>query len=73
MAARIAWSPEALEDIESTAEYIAGDSEFYAKAVVSKLLFTATAILGTPLIGRIVPENDEASIRERLCIYIVIG
>ena len=28
------WSPEATEDLESIAEYIARDSGFYARAVV---------------------------------------
>ncbi len=32
----IEWSPEATEDLDSIAEYIARDSEFYAQAVVSK-------------------------------------
>jgi plasmid stabilization system protein ParE len=34
---RIVWSPEAIEDIESIAEYIERDSKFYAKAVVNKI------------------------------------
>ncbi len=66
MATRVVWSPEALEDIESIAQYIARDSGFYAKAVVSKLVSTAQAIPEAPLIGRIVPEIADASIRERL-------
>ena len=34
----VEWSPEAIEDLESIAEYIARDSDFYARAVVSKVL-----------------------------------
>lgn len=30
---KVAWSPEAIEDLESIAEYIGRDSEFYARAV----------------------------------------
>jgi toxin ParE1/3/4 len=48
----IAWSPAALEDVESLAEYIAKDSEFYAKAVVDKLLDTARRLKDFPLAGR---------------------
>lgn len=35
---RVDWSPEAVEDIESIAEYISRDSEFYAKAVVTSII-----------------------------------
>lgn len=61
----IKWSPEATEDLESIAEYIARDSEFYARAVVSKTLKTARSISLQPLIGRIVPELGDEKIRER--------
>ena len=48
----VEWSPEALEDLESIAEYISRDSEFYARAVVSKILETSQSIrkVGCPLI-----------------------
>ena len=44
----IEWSPEALEDLESIAEYIERDSEFYARAVVSKILATSRKIPDQP-------------------------
>jgi plasmid stabilization system protein ParE len=34
---KIVWSPEAIEDLQSIAAYIARDSEYYARAVVSKI------------------------------------
>lgn len=34
----VVWSPEALEDIDAIAAYIARDSVFYAAAVVEKML-----------------------------------
>ncbi len=34
----VEWSPEAAEDLESIAEYIARDSEFYARAVVKSAM-----------------------------------
>ena len=37
----VVWSPEALEDVNDIAAYIARDSAFYAAAVVEKLLATA--------------------------------
>ena len=61
----VKWSPEATEDIESIAEYIARDSKFYARAVVSKILDTSQSILEQPFIGRIVPEISDEKIRER--------
>ena len=61
----VRWSPEAVEDLESIAEYIAKDSEFYARSVVSKLLMTASEISEQPLIGRMVPEMSQKEIRER--------
>ena len=61
----IEWSPEATEDLESIVEYIARDSEFYARAVVSKILITSRSISEQPFIGRIVPELADETIRER--------
>jgi addiction module RelE/StbE family toxin len=62
---KVVWSPAALEDIESLAEYIARDSEFYAGAIVEQLLVTARKLADFPLSGRIVPELDDNTIRER--------
>ena len=61
----VKWSPEAIEDLESIAEYIARGSEFYARSVVSKILAVSRKISEQPLIGRIVSEIDEKEIRER--------
>ncbi len=35
---KVVWSPEAIEDVESIAEYIGRDSEFYAGAVATKII-----------------------------------
>ena len=64
MAYRLAWSPEAIEDIEAIAAYIERDSPWYARSVVSKIVETAEAIPEHPELGRIVPEIDDKSIRE---------
>jgi plasmid stabilization system protein ParE len=61
----VIWSPEALEDVDAIAAYIARDSVFYAGAVVEKLLTVATGLTHFPLAGRIVPELDQPDIRER--------
>ena len=62
---RVTWSPEAVEDLESIAEYIERDSIFYARSVVTKILEASRSIKENPLIGRIVPELDDSNIRER--------
>jgi addiction module RelE/StbE family toxin len=61
----VRWSPEAIEDIESIAEYIARDSEHYARAVVAELLSVSRNIREFPLIGRVVPEMGVDRVRER--------
>lgn len=61
----VKWSPEATEDLESIVEYIARDSEFYARSVASKILAVSRKTSEQPMIGRIVPEIGEQEIRER--------
>ena len=65
MARGLAWSPEAIEDIEAIASYIERNSPWYAKAVASKIVETAESIPEYPELGRVVPEIADASIRER--------
>jgi plasmid stabilization system protein ParE len=45
---KVVWSPEAIEDIESIAEYIGRDSDFYARAVATRILDTARSIESFP-------------------------
>jgi toxin ParE1/3/4 len=61
----VAWSPEALEDVDDIAGYIARDSVFYAAAVVEKMLAVASGLSQFPHSGRIVPELNQPDIRER--------
>ena len=65
MALRVAWSPEAVEDIESIAAYIERDSTYYARAVVGKIVEMGKSLSQFPESGRIVPEIDDPAIRER--------
>jgi len=65
MDTRVSWSPEALDDVDSIAAYIAKDSPFYASAVVKKILDTAESLGKFPYIGPIVPEVGEQEFRER--------
>lgn len=61
----VKWSPEATEDLEAIAEYIARDSEYYARAVVTEVLSVSRSTGEFPQIGRIVPEIGDEHIRER--------
>lgn len=56
MARILAWSPEAIEDLEAVAAYIERDSPWYARAVVSKVVESAESIAEFPELGRVVPE-----------------
>ena len=64
--ARVIWSDQALQDIDNIAEYIALDSPKYAKLQVLNFFKSAEALEGLPTIGRIVPEIENPSIRERI-------
>lgn len=63
---KVAWSPEAIEDVESIADYIGRDSEFYARAVATKIIEMGRNIESFPWAGRIVPELGDDKVRERL-------
>jgi len=58
------WSPEAREDLELIAEFIARDSEYYARQVVREMLAAARSLEPFPRKGRKVPEFEESSLRE---------
>ena len=64
MAYRVTWSPRAVEDLESIAQYISADSAAYAAAVVKTILNTARSLSHFPQSGRVVPEIADESIRE---------
>lgn len=56
--------PAALTDVEAIATYISRDSVAYAAAVVKRILDSTRNLTKFPLMGRIVPEFDEPTIRE---------
>ena len=65
MAFEVTWSPEAVEDVEEIAAYIAKDSAFYAQAVVDRIIGATRALDEQPLRGRVVPELADSRYRER--------
>jgi toxin ParE1/3/4 len=62
---RVVWSPRALDDVESIASYISRDSTAHASAVVTKIIRAARTLRRFPFAGRIVPEFDDETLRER--------
>jgi plasmid stabilization system protein ParE len=64
MAHELVWSPEALEDVEQIAAFIARDSAWYAQAVVFRVFESAETLVDFPARGRIVPEARRESFRE---------
>ena len=65
---RIVWSPQSLRDLDAIREYIAKDSERYADLTVARIFSAVGRLLQFPHAGRIVPERNEAAIRE-----IIVG
>jgi toxin ParE1/3/4 len=62
---RVAWSPRALDDVESIASYVSRDSTAHASAVVTKIIRATRTLKRFPLAGRIVPEFEDETLRER--------
>jgi toxin ParE1/3/4 len=65
MAYRIVWSPRALDDVDSIASYISRDSTVHASAVVTKIIRVSRTLRQFPFAGRVVPEFEDGSLRER--------
>ena len=62
--AKIIWSEQSLQDLESIAEYISRDSPHYARLFVESIFQYVEMLENFPAIGRKVPEADSESIRE---------
>lgn len=63
---RVVWSPEALDDADAIAAYIARDSKRYASNVMRRFRETARELRRFPLSGRMVPELETEWIREKI-------
>jgi plasmid stabilization system protein ParE len=61
---RLVWSPRAVADLEAVRDRIAYDSELYAGLMISRLVAAPDRLLQFPELGRIVPEFDQAALRE---------
>jgi plasmid stabilization system protein ParE len=65
MAYRVVWSPRALGDVEAIASYISRDSTAHASAVITKVIHATRSLRRFPFAGRIVPEFEDETLRER--------
>lgn len=61
---KIVWTDQAIQDLDDIGEFIAKDSERYAREVIQSLFESTDLIETHPKAGRIVPEYNVASIRE---------
>ncbi|MCX9010673.1 MAG: type II toxin-antitoxin system RelE/ParE family toxin [Candidatus Methanoperedens sp.] len=61
---RIIWSPDAAADLEAICEYIAKDSEYYARVFAQGVINAVERLLVFPESGRIVPEYNQEDLRE---------
>ena len=61
---KLIWSPQAIDDIEAIAQYIARDSTIYAESTVERIFQAPERLMQLPKLGRIVPEKNDESIRE---------
>ena len=60
----VVWTDTAQQHLDAIQNYIAKDSEFYAKRMIDKLTRRSIQIGDFPLSGRIVPEIGREQIRE---------
>jgi len=63
---RLIWLPSAVHDLEQIVQYIRRDSKRYAASVARRIVTTAKQIPSFPRAGRVVPEWDVETIRERI-------
>jgi len=62
--ARLTWTVQALDDIESICEFIAKDAPRYAQVFATHVFGAAEKIRTFPMSGRMVPEVGQENIRE---------
>ena len=63
---RIRWAPGAVADFEDICDFISKDSEYYAALFAKRIIAVIETIPDFPLSGRMAPEYEDKSIRERI-------
>lgn len=62
----VRWTPQAADDLDAIAAFIAVDSPHFASLFVIDVLAAVERVGAFPHAGRIVPETHDSSIRETL-------
>ena len=62
--AKVTWTLFAREDLKSIYDYIARDSNYYAKQFTEKIVGRIEVLENHPELGRVVPEFEKPNIRE---------
>ena len=63
---KLEWTEPSLLDLENIRDYIAKDSAYYAAQFIGRIIEAAESLPEHPLMGRLVPEAEDTSIRELL-------
>lgn len=76
--ARVVWSPDALDDLDTIRAYIGRNSRIYAAEFIERILVATDRLEMFPLSGRVVPEKDRDDYRELIVqnyrvLYVVEG
>lgn len=66
MAYKIKWSPRAVSNLDEICDYIAGDSDYYARLFAKRIIAIVKDIPQFPRAGRIVPEYKDENLREKI-------
>ena len=64
--ARLIWSPRSVRDLTEICDYIARDSEDYARLFAQRVVAVVESIPKNPRQGAKVPEYDRDELRERI-------
>ena len=62
--AQINWTPQANDDIKNIIEYIATQSEKFAKIQAQRIIDKIELLENMPYLGRVVPELNYKNVRE---------
>ena len=62
----VRWSDPAKMDLKNIFNYIAQDSQYYAKHVVQQIVDKTEVLEAFPKLGRMIPETNDPKIREVL-------
>ncbi len=66
MAYQIKWSPRSASNLEEICDYIAKDSEYYARLFAKRIIAIIKDVPKFPKAGRIVPGYEDENLREKV-------